>query len=89
MDYASALGWKVTACRRRKELTQVELAKESGVSRATIAGIEKGDGNPRLKSLVRLAEVLGVTVPELFEFTVKDARELSPKLKNLHTRLET
>lgn len=47
---------------RRKELgiTQPHLAEVAGVSTNTLYKLEKGQGNPTLEVLNKLAEVLGM-----------------------------
>lgn len=47
---------------RRKELkiTQPHLAEVAGVSTNTLYKLEKGQGNPTLDVLTKLAEVLGM-----------------------------
>ncbi len=49
---------------RRKSLniTQGVLADLSGVSINTIVDIERGDGNPSLKSLTTVADTLGLDI---------------------------
>jgi putative transcriptional regulator len=53
--------------RRRKFLTQKELAKEVGVSYQTVQTWEAGTAQPRLRLIPRLAEVLGVDPEEMLE----------------------
>lgn len=47
---------------RRQELgvTQVDLAEMSGTTARTIFDIESGQGNPSLKTILALLEVLGI-----------------------------
>jgi transcriptional regulator with XRE-family HTH domain len=45
--------------------TRAELARRSGVSAELIGRIERGQANPRLDVLARLAHALGVTVAVL------------------------
>jgi y4mF family transcriptional regulator len=47
---------------RRKELgiTQPHLAEVAGISTNTLYKLEKGQGNPTLDVLTKLAEVLGM-----------------------------
>lgn len=47
---------------RRKVLniTQIDLAEMSGVSLATVKDIERGAGNPSMKTVTRIIEVLGM-----------------------------
>lgn len=51
--------------RHAAELTQHELAEQSGVSRSGIAKIELGIVHPELATLVLLSKALGVAVREL------------------------
>jgi transcriptional regulator with XRE-family HTH domain len=46
-------------------LTQEQLAAAIGVSQPRIAEIERGDANPRLGTLAKLARALGVPVADL------------------------
>lgn len=49
---------------RDKNITQEELAKMIGVTRSSF--IKTINGNPTLDTLKKIADALGVTVPELF-----------------------
>ncbi len=55
--------------RKKKKLSQAELAEKVGVRRETIGMLEKGKYNPSLKLAMSIAAVLCVTVEELFVFT--------------------
>ena len=59
------LGGRVRESRRRRSLTLEELAERSGVSRAMISKLERGEKNPTLVVAARLAEGLGVTLSRL------------------------
>lgn len=52
--------------RRERELTQTQLAERVGVTRQTIAFIEKGEFAPSVALALRLAKALEYTVTELF-----------------------
>jgi putative transcriptional regulator len=52
--------------RVRRGLSQEQLADKLGVSRQTIANIERGLNEPRVLLAVALAAVLGVAISELF-----------------------
>ena len=59
------LGGRVKELRRRRRLTLEELAELSGVSRAMISKLERGEKNPTLVIAAKLAEGLGVTLSQL------------------------
>jgi transcriptional regulator with XRE-family HTH domain len=59
------LGARVKDLRRERGLTLEELASRSGVSRAMISKLERGEKNPTLVIAARLAEGLGVSLSRL------------------------
>jgi transcriptional regulator with XRE-family HTH domain len=59
------LGARVKELRRGRGLTLEELAELSGVSRAMISKLERGEKNPTLVVAAKLAEGLGVTLSQL------------------------
>ena len=56
---------RLKTLRRLRALSQEELAEESGVGRATISRIERGETGAHGRTLRRLAKALGVGVEEL------------------------
>jgi putative transcriptional regulator len=57
----------VAAARRRRGLTQAQLAQLAGVSRQTVVEIEHGDYNPSVALALRLAVLLETSVHQLFQ----------------------
>ena len=55
----------VLCLRKRKLLTQVQLAERSGVGVATIIRVERNQVEPRESTIRQLAEALGVEPEEL------------------------
>src|ERR671914_17011 len=68
------LGGRVKQLRRRRGLTLEELAGLSGVSRAMISKLERGEKNPTLVVAAKLAEGLGVSLSQLVG--VEERREV-------------
>lgn len=58
---------RVRRHRRAQDLTQQELADRVGVTRQTVVSVERGRYNPSVGLALKLAQVLGATVEELFE----------------------
>lgn len=56
---------KLRAIRKRKALTQEELAERSGISDRYMRSIETSNVNPSATVLYRICRVLGVSMEEL------------------------
>jgi len=52
------------------QLTQEELAKKAGTTRQTIHAIETGKFTPATDLAMRIAEVFGKTVEQIFQLAV-------------------
>ncbi|EEI16091.1 helix-turn-helix transcriptional regulator [Corynebacterium lipophiloflavum] len=52
--------------RRWLDMSQAELAEAAGVSRQTIANIEKGNYSPSVHLALRICRTLGKTVEQVF-----------------------
>ncbi|KRA84072.1 helix-turn-helix transcriptional regulator [Altererythrobacter sp. Root672] len=50
------------------EMTQAELGARVGVTRQTVAAIEQGKYSPSLETGVRIAQVFGKPVEEVFRW---------------------
>jgi transcriptional regulator with XRE-family HTH domain len=59
------LGGRIRALRRDRGLTLEDLAGRSGVSRAMISKLERGEKNPTLVVAAKVAEGLGVSLSRL------------------------
>ncbi len=53
--------------RNEAGITQTELSKRTGIAQTDISKLERGNGNPSLKTLKRLAEGLGMTLELKFK----------------------
>ena len=61
------MGNKIREYRKKKKMTQAELAQKSGVSRVTISQLEAGiECNTSSKTLLSIAKALNSTVDEIF-----------------------
>ena len=61
-------GHKIVELRREKGLTQEDLCDLIGVDRSYIGFIERGERNPTLDKIDKIAKALKVTPKELFNF---------------------
>ncbi len=52
--------------RAERRMTQEQLAREIGITRATVIAIERGDYNPSLELAFRLARFFGTDINAIF-----------------------
>ena len=57
---------KLKIAKMEKNLSQIQLAKMTGVTRQTIGMIEAGDFNPSLKLCIAICRALDKTLDQLF-----------------------
>jgi transcriptional regulator with XRE-family HTH domain len=67
-DYCAAFGVHLRSLRLERGLSQEEVAHRAGVHVTYLSGIERGNRNPSLRNIRRLALALGVSAGELFAF---------------------
>lgn len=65
MSIYRQIGEKIVYLRKKKSLTQEELALRCGISPSYLRCIEHGTANPTLKELSRIAEGLETDVNDL------------------------
>jgi len=61
-----ALGEAIVRVRKQRGLSQEALAHDTGIDRAYMGSIERGDQNVGVMHLARIARALDVTITELF-----------------------
>ena len=61
-------GLNVVFYRKRRKMTQLQLAELVGIDRGHISAIELGNVGVSFDVVFKLCEVLGVTPKELFDF---------------------
>lgn len=67
MRWEDRIGTNLRRLRKARGLSQETLAHDAGMSLRFLAGLERGEENPSLQSLVKLATALGVKPGALFE----------------------
>ena len=60
------LGQRVRALRRQKGWTLQQAATAAGLARSTLSKIENGQMSPTYEALKKLAEGLGISIPQMF-----------------------
>ena len=75
------IGDRIKRIRKKRRLTQAELAMMSGLSLSAIQGYEQGRYEPKRKSIESIAEVFKIPVDELYDMPA----ELSTNLAEVGT----
>jgi XRE family transcriptional regulator, regulator of sulfur utilization len=68
MDERKRLGQRIRHLRRIRGYTQERLAERMDINPKYLSSIERGEENPMLDLLIRLAKGLRVELYELFQF---------------------
>lgn len=58
---------RLKVLRAEREMTQAQLAEETGVSRQTINAIEKGKFDPSLPLAFKLSRLFNLPIEDIFE----------------------
>ena len=66
-DIKRSLGQRVKDRRLSLDMSQEDLAAQADIRRALISEIERGEANPTLESVMRLAAALRISLSELFD----------------------
>ena len=67
-EYSIAFGAHLRSLRQNLGLSQEEVAHRAGVHVTYLSGIERGNRNPSLRNIKKIAMALGVQVGDLFSF---------------------
>jgi len=59
-------GKRIKELRSEHKMTQEDLAFKVGVDRSYMGFLERGEKNPTLKNIAKIAEVLKISLSELF-----------------------
>ena len=81
--FLRALAKRVRLLRRVRELTQDELARAAGMSRSFVSLIEKGSHGVDVVRLLRLADALDVSLPELLDLASPEASPEASRAEGL------
>lgn len=65
-DFTLWLGRRVETLRKEQHLTMFQLSIRSGVAQTTLKRMRHGIGNPKMLTLVRICQALGITLNEFF-----------------------
>lgn len=73
MDLGEIIAFNLKELRNERNLTLGQLSKISGISKAMLSDIEKGDSNPTINTIWKIANGLNVPYTRLMEGIDKEA----------------
>lgn len=71
------VGRRIRQIRKAQKISQQELGDRANLNYKYIGGVERGERNPSIESLMKIAKGLKVDVGEFFKF--EDAGQMSEK----------
>lgn len=78
MDGRALVAWNLRRIRVGRGLSQERLAFDAGVDRSYVGGLERGQENPTVDVLDRLARTLSVPIADLFAQPAAGAKRPKP-----------
>lgn len=66
-EYQQVFGKRVRELRKERGLSQIELAAKVGIDRSYMGFLERGERNPSLEVIAKIADALNVTPDELLK----------------------
>lgn len=92
-EIRQGFGRRVQSLRKAEGLTQEVLAQRIGRSVDTISNIERGFSSTRIETAAAIADALGTTLSDLFDFQAvpsseREARRLTNELLTLVMNLD-
>jgi transcriptional regulator with XRE-family HTH domain len=66
-ELLAKFGSSIREFRAKKGLSQEALADKCGLDRTYVGGIERGERNPSLKNISKIAAALEIVISKLFE----------------------
>lgn len=81
------LGEKIKFLRKKLGMTIVEVERKTGIDKATLSRMEQGKMEGTLQSHMKIAEALGIRLPELYDNVLNELEQ--SKDKKAKEKLET
>ncbi len=69
------LGQNIRKFRKARNLTQMELSSALGIDFKYLSRLETGIASPSIKTLIKLSQVLNVSMSQLFDFSESKSPE--------------
>ena len=66
-DIKIVFGRRVRTLRKRKGLSQEQLALRCGLDRTYVGGVERGERNISIVNIEKIARAIGLTLKDLFD----------------------
>jgi transcriptional regulator with XRE-family HTH domain len=79
---------KIRLIREAKNLTQEQVAEKLGVSQSAYGDIERGENDPKLSKLQKIAEIFEIQLSELVDLTEKGTLNINFPCQRNKTRHE-
>ena len=75
------IGQRIREERKRQGLTMAQLGEKMGISGSLVGRYERGEENPKMETVVRFADALGILVSGLYS-DPEEAHDVEQRLIN-------
>lgn len=83
-----SIGEHIKAARKNKGWTQKQLENKTGINEANIRKYESGRQNPKIETLIKIANALEINVNELLDLKNINKRVIADMLENWEVLME-
>lgn len=66
-EYVQVFGERIRSFRKERGMSQIDLANKVGIDRSYIGFLERGERNPSLEMIIKIAEALSTTPDALLK----------------------
>ena len=87
MQTKELLGLKIKEIRKKRKLTQEQLAEKLELDTGYISKLEVGRNFPTIGTLEKIAQVLDVKIYDLFQFTVEKDKDFKEEIIKIYDKL--
>lgn len=83
------IGKRIAAIRKRRKMTQTDLANKLGIEQNSVSNYERGSNTPSIPVLITMSKVLDCSVDELLGIDHNDNNGIESNWKKLIFDLES
>lgn len=85
-EFNNTLGRRIASLRAEKQISQIQLADEIGVTQESISSVERGKTYPKTNTLIKIADLFGCSLDYLVGISEVKIPAVSGELLDPHQK---